>query len=202
MQVINVQDPRDSGLIYDPRWKELRIVSGIALVLNKKTMQFEVDRTPSEDEELVPVRGMSVAPDASSMSFGAEHDGEQIQFSVASRYRFDHVLYAAIARLQARSFSFDAGDEDSVSVLCKNGSLCSLVVRKAQDPSGPYLHVSFGSVGIFRIIENPHARLPVSDLKCEDRSLMVTVDGREHAYQFASQDFIVTLVRDLLACRH
>ena len=169
-------------------------------MLNRKTLKFEVDRTPGDEEELVPLQGLSVAHDASGMTFNVEHEGDCVQFNLASKSRFDHILYAAVNAIHAQSFSFDPTDEDSVSVSGRNGALHSFVVRKVRDPSEPYLHLAFRENGVFNIIENPHERQPVSDLGCEDGTLILNVEGRKSSYTFASQGLILALTQDLLAC--
>jgi len=199
VQVINVQDPRASGFHYNPKWQELQIVSGVSLALNKKTLKFEVDRTPGDEEELVPIQGLSVAHDASGMTFNVEYEGDGVQFNLASKFRFDHVLYAAVNAIHAQSFSFDS-DEDSVSVSGRNGALYSFIVRNVRDPSEPYMRLAFREDGLFNIIYIPHEKQPVSDLGFEDHTLILNVEGRKRSYTFASQGLILALIKDLLAC--
>lgn len=195
---VNITDPPDSGFFYEPSRKELRIVSGVSLELDSATLQFAVDRTPTEDADLVPIQNLAAQADYSRLSFEANHAGEQIVFDIVSRHRCDRILHEAICAIHSQAFSFSASDQDSIDLVCKDGSLQSLIVRKSGTVAGPYVHLFFGGDGVFKIIENPHARHAVLGLRFHDDLLTVETDGGNCAYRFGSQEFLIALVRDFL----
>ncbi|HET9643623.1 MAG TPA: hypothetical protein VFP68_09760 [Burkholderiaceae bacterium] len=202
MQNIIVTDPENTAFLFDPRWKELRIVNDVNLVLDKSGTRFEIDRTPSEDANLVPVDDLRVRDDFSGLAFSVRHEEEQISFSIASPHRFDRVLYRTIGFILEGAFSFDQRDEDSISILGKHGGLSSMIIRKAKDPTGPYVNMFFDNDSAFKIIEVPHARLRVSEVRWLGDALAVrTEDGADQIYKFSSQAFIVETVGQLLATR-
>jgi hypothetical protein len=202
MQNIIVTDPQNTAFLFDPRWKELRIVNDVSLVLDKSGTRFEIDRTPSEDADLVPIDDLRVRDDSSGLTFSVRHDGEEVSFNIASPHRFDRVLYRTIASILGGAFSFDERDEDSISMTGKHGELSSMIIRKAKDPTGPYVNMFFDHDTAFKVTEIPHARVRVSEVRWLGDAMAVrTEDGINQIYEFSSQAFIVEAVGQLLATR-
>ncbi|MDO1528079.1 hypothetical protein QMK61_04460 [Fulvimonas sp. R45] len=193
-----ISNPEYSAFIYIPRAKDLRLVVDVGLNLVEPA-GFTFDVNPYGDPDFRPVTRVEVDAGRTSLNFEVlTQDGPEA-FRVQSSNPCDRELFDAIDQARESGFKFHADDEDRVEIVFHHGVLDSLDIgRHEQGDIEDYITLILRDGEWLYVRGNPSQRIPVKQVRMQDRTLTCVSAAGPLQYQLRNQPFVVRLVDRLL----
>lgn len=195
--------PTESAFFYNPRGKELCLVSELKFYFNSNTRQFELDQNPHGEPRLTKMNNLKLSADFSEMEFDAVYRNKDAQFRLLSEYPFDKTLYETIAGIADADFDFRDDDTDKIELIFNQGALSKLYMYKHVDSKLVDSLSIIREEGAFYLIkQRPYARIPVNSIVAAGNNIICRTASEEYSYSVNDQEYVVNLLSGLINGNH
>ncbi|GGB00799.1 hypothetical protein [Puia dinghuensis] len=191
--------PTESAFFYNPRGKQLSLVSELKFYFNRNTHQFELDQNPHGEPKLTKINNLKLSADFSEMEFDAVYRNKDTQFKLLSEYPFDKTLYRTIAGIPDSDFAFRDDDKDKIELIFNQGAISQVYMYKHVDMNLVDSLTIIREDGVFYLIkQGPYAKIPLNSVVAADNRIISRSASEEFSYSVNDQEYIWNLLSRLI----